>query len=358
MKFSRHTTSLLMVSLLISCCCLLYSCSRSEIIRGSRIKREKAGRIVSLIADAGFHATFPEVLNAVRLQIVCDTILIVQDQAGSADACHFKAYSLNTFEYLGAAVRNGRGPGEMVNPHIAKVSPESRYLNIGHNQTGEAYSLDILQTLNTGKTVISHTTALPPGTMDWIPLPDMRHFILQSERGTLVLRCIGDDGIAKNTFRYIEELEDERHITQLSCLIVGNESSGEVAEAMMFFPVITVFDTKNGTSRSIATDKSYGRWKSLSNRMIDKDTKQYYAGASAGRNHIAAAYKNCTLEELAGGNHSTSIHVFDWKGNFLYDINVKEDIRNIAFDDNAGYLYGIDGSEGKIIRYDLVALLP
>lgn len=333
------------------------SCGSSGIMKNVKVELLKSDKVVSITPDTTFHASFPEVLNAFRLQIVNDTIIVIQESANSSNASHFKVYSLNTFSFLGAIVRNGRGPGEMLYPNMVNCSPESEYLNINHSPSGEAYSIDVSETLRTGKTDIAGKFTFPAGTIDWLPLPYSRHFILQSENGKLLLRHIGDNGGTINTFNYNECLDDESFITYLSCLFAGNGESGEVAELMMFFPIINIIDTEDGTLKSIAVDKSYREWESVTSGMIDKDTRQYYVNAASSRDYILAAYKNTTLEQLIIGGQGTSIHVFDWEGDFLYDIKVNEDIESMTFDDRTKYLYCIEKSERRILRYDLSEVL-
>ena len=53
----------------------------------------------------------------------------------------------------------------------------------------------------------------------------------------------------------------------------------------------------------------------------------------------------------------TEIHVFDWTGRFVLNIIVAENIAEITFDEKNKYLYGIDSSNGDIVRYDLKALI-
>lgn len=57
------------------------------------------------------------------------------------------------------------------------------------------------------------------------------------------------------------------------------------------------------------------------------------------------------------GGSPTSIHVFNWDGDFLYDIGLEEDIDNIAYDSRSGHLYGFDKTSGRVVRYDFGGLL-
>ncbi len=139
--------------------------------------------------------------------------------------------------------------------------------------------------------------------------------------------------------------------------MIKTEYGNDVAEIMLLFPQINIFDTDNGTVRSLAVNRAYRNWKSVISRQINLETTQYYVNAASGTDYIFAAYKGIPLEQIIKGGSGTSIHVFDWDGNFKYDIKVREDINYMTFDGRTKKLYCIEKQEGKIIRYDLSGLL-
>mgnify|MGYP000697657425 CR=1 FL=1 len=334
----------------------MVSCHHSGVMQDVSVELASPEKVVSQSIDTTFGNNFSEILNCFRLQIVNDTILVVQEQTNNANVYNFKAYSVNDFNYMGAFARNGRGPGEMIHPHVA-ICSNARYLNINLNSEGKAYSVNVEETLQHGKLSIVQDYTLPVGTIDWLPLPDLRQFVLQSEKGCITFRYVGMNNEVSNTFELNKSIDKENFVTYLSSVMASNLNNGKVVDAMIFFPQINIFDTENGTLKSVAVNKSYRKWESVINRMIGSDTRQYYVGVSSSQDYIFAAYKDVTLEELMKGIHETSIHVFDWDGNFLYDINVEEDIEDMTFDSRTGYLYCIEKSERKIVRYDLSELL-
>lgn len=331
---------------------LLMSCSGSGIMQDVKVKLSSPENVVSLVPDSTFHSTFSEVLNPLRLQIVDDTLLVVQEPVNAANTCHFKVYSLNDFSYLGAIAHNGRGPGEMISPYVVRNCSDTKCLNVIQNQTAEVYSINVSGTIKTGGTVVSYKRSLPVGTVDCLPLKDSCCLYLQSENGRLSIRTVGDDGVETCAFKYSEGCDDENHIPHLSSLFVGNPVKGEAAQIMMFFPQLNILDTEKGTLESIAVDKSYRNWSSITSGMIGMETTQYYMAATASQDYIFAVYKGMHLSELVKGGQGSSIHVFDWSGNFLYDIAVQENVADIAYDARTQNLYCIEKSEGRIIRYN------
>lgn len=146
-------------------------------------------------------------------------------------------------------------------------------------------------------------------------------------------------------------------MTHLSSILVNNKSGGKVAEAMVLFPQINIIDTVSGQVHSIAVDKNYRKWKSVLDRMIDMSTIEYYVGATSTSDYIFAVYKCHPIGMLNDDTNGSSIHVFDWDGNFLYEIKVPESIGNITFDCRTKFLYCVAKPENRIVRYDLSGLL-
>ena len=111
-------------------------------------------KVLSLNCDTAFRCPFPEVLHCCGIQIVNDTVLVLQDQVSDSNPYHFKAYSTNTFAYMGSFIRNGRGPGELVQPHIAKSNTLERYLSVNVNQEGKAYKLDVDESIKSREAAV------------------------------------------------------------------------------------------------------------------------------------------------------------------------------------------------------------
>lgn len=342
--------------LLIVPALVMVSCHHSGVMQDVSVELARPEKVVSIDCDTTFCNNFSEILNCFRLQIVNDTILVVQEQTNNANVYNFKAYSVNGFNYMGAFARNGRGPGEMIRPHVASCS-NARYLNMNLNSEGKAYAVNVEETLQHGKLSIVKDYILPAGTIDWLPLPDLRQFVLQSEKGCITFRYIGMNNEVSDTFELNKSIDKENFVAYLSSVMASNLNNGKVVDAMIFFPQINIFDTEKGTLKSVAVDEAYSKWESVISMAIGTDTKQYYVSAATSQDYIFAAYKGVSLEDLMKGGLGTSIHVFDWESNFLYDIKVEEDIEDMTFDNRTMHLYCIEKSERNIVRYDLSELL-
>ena len=333
------------------------ACNRRGTVDGIKTVLVTPKKVVSISPDTNFHHDFQEVLHCFKLQIVCDTILVVQEHISEANNSHFKAYSINSADYLGSFIQNGRGPGELIGPHIVLCSPEETHLRVNCNQTGQVYMIDVIQSIESGTPSIVQSHTLPTNTIDWLPLSDSERFSFQMDGNRFSYNKIDSNGRATRTIQLSEDINADHCLIYLSGFFMSRNNTEEIAYAMIFSPQIDVIDMSNGHLRSFAVDRDYRKWKSQLHRMPDMNTMQYYTAATASPDYIFALYKKVTLSELHSPGHVSSIHVFDWNGNFLYDISVSENIGAMAFDRINRHLYCSDESDCHIIRYDLSHLI-
>lgn len=342
--------------LLIVASWFVVSCRHTGIVDGVAVKLVSPEKVLSLNCDTAFRCPFPEVLHCCGIQIVNDTVLVLQDQVSDSNPYHFKAYSTNTFAYMGSFIRNGRGHGELVQPHIAKSNTLERYLSVNVNQEGKAYKLDVDESIKSREAAVIYSYTLPAGILDWLPLPDARQFVLRQDNGELLFQVSDNDSVVSE-FNLGGNIEGGQFITYFSSFLVNDGDRGRVAECMIFFPQLNIFDTRNGQVQSIAVDKAYREWESTLNNMISPDTIQYYEGATSTPEYIFATYKDVPLSRLNERGQGTFVHVFDWEGNFIYNIEVSENIDNIAYDARTGHLYCHEKTEDRIVRYDMSGIL-
>ncbi len=336
---------------------LAISCKHTGIVSDAPVKFVRPAKSVPSLVCTDLRDAFPEVLDCSRIQVVNDTVLVLQDQPNDDNPYHFKAYSTRDFKYLGSFVRNGRGPGEVLYPHTAIKSPSERFLCMNDNSVGQACLVDIEESIKSRNLSVAHSYALPPEIVDWVPFPDMGQFMLLSEDKRLVFHLVGSDGVVSRVFDLYKGYNGERYLTHFSGMILHNENTGQIAEVMIFFPQLNFIDTNDGQVYSVAVNKDYRNWQSVMGQMLNAGTKEYYVGAASTPDYIFAAYKNVPISELAEDRHGTHIHIFDWYGNFLYDISVAENIENMTFDSRTGFLYAMDRTGGRIVRYDLSGVM-
>ena len=332
------------------------SCERNSIIDVDYVRAEKPNNVVSVDIDTTFMCEFPEISDALDIQVIRDSIIIVHDKVSDANIFHFKAYSLDSFNFLGEFITNGRSSGEMISPHIAKMLPSENDLYISQTSIGKSYAVDVQKSIYSGNTFISEEYDLLPTTVDWLPLGDSLQLMLQYEQNEFVYQISGNTGESLHTYNLFDGIDASRYATYLSQYMIYNRNLDKVAISMIFFPQIAIIDLDGGRHISTAVDKSYKNWQSVLYDRLDMETIQYYTGITVSDEQIFAAYRKSQLGMLYESGNGSAIHVFDWDGKFKNDIRVKENIGQMAFDYRTKYLYCIEKSKGNIIRYDLKGL--
>ena len=86
------------------------------------------------------------------------------------------------------------------------------------------------------------------------------------------------------------------------------------------------------------------------------DIVQFYIGAASSEDYLFVSYLGCSLKEERERVPGTELRVFDWNGNYLCEIALKEEVETMTYDAKTGYLYSIN-EVGEIVRYDLSSLL-
>ncbi len=339
------------------------SCSRYALMDKVPVEFKVPAKTVNIECDTSFCLGIPEVLGPNRLQIVSDSILVVAKQPEAASPFFFSAYSTRTSCYLGSFLAEGRGPGEALWPDISAVSSTSRVLFARDNSLGVSWEIDVPASLQAGAGVSLRTVSLPGDLLGWLPLTDSLRYSTDLRQGECVYGVFTADGEEYKTFSPFPELNTGQYITLLSDIATSGGINGKVAFPMVFFPLIHMLDVESGQWRTIAVDKSWRKWKSFLRETITPERfmekLQFYVGATSSEDYFFAAYSGLSLEDLQSGGNGTEIRVFNWNGDYVCRILVKEDVDSMTYDSHSGFLYCIDRPAGRIVRYNLsVALLP
>ncbi len=114
---------------------LAISCKHTGIVSDAPVKFVRPAKSVPSLVCTDLRDAFPEVLDCSRIQVVNDTVLVLQDQPNDDNPYHFTAYSTRDFQYLGSFVRGGRGPGEMLHPNAVRSNSSGRYLILNDKPT-------------------------------------------------------------------------------------------------------------------------------------------------------------------------------------------------------------------------------
>jgi hypothetical protein len=331
---------------------LLVSCNSTGIVRDGPTRFVKPDKILTLSPDPSFANAFQEVEQCIDMQIVSDNILILQESMKSSNPYHYYAYSLNNLNFIGSLIRKGRGPDELASPRIAKSAGYDEYLEIEDN-SNLALSVKVKESIDSNRIITSSKINLDASYLDWMPLPDSTYFASVIEDDEMKYDVIDSKGSVIKSFRPFQGISAEKSAMQLSSILASNEESGKIAQIMMFLPQVIFYDIGDNSIKSSAIDKDYRNWESKMDQMPDMNTVQYFCCASSSSEFLITAFSGCSLKNIIEANYSSTINIFNWEGDYLYEFKVNEAVGNMAFDENRKLLYCIDKSNGNILRYDL-----
>ena len=335
----------------------IVACSRSGVIDQASITLcNPDSKGITLVAE-DVSLQQPNVSNPLYLQLYKDTVLVVQKKINDDNQFHFEAYSTMSSAFLGRFVSNGRGPGEMLSPHIEPSPSNIGNLRLIENVTGYLYLVDVEKSISSNKTVFEDVISLPDGTLESVDLGGSMSFIAQVEEKELLYRVVTRDSKIIRTFHPFRRLDSWDSVTQLSSILLANERKGVVAEVMLFLPQVNFYDTSTGAIHSIAVDRNYRDWSSIIKEIPGPETTQYYQCATSSADYIFAIYDNVTLGHMINGDYHSSIHIFDWGGNFICQIDVEERLSDISYDSRLHCLFAIKKPSGKIVRYNVSHLI-
>jgi len=332
----------------------MISCYQSNVINGVDARLTRPRNSIRIECEDAFSGHFSEVLNCVAIQIVNDTILVIQ---GGGEEEMFKAYSTKSFSCLGTFMSRGRGPGEMLSPHIVKSLGENKSLCINDNSLRQAVFADVLGSISEKKLVPFHMFELPHTSLDWIPIGSSGQFNMCIEDNEIIEHVCDNKGEVQKKLQIFHDYPADKYATKLSSILTSNGENGMIAEFMICLPQINLINAVSGEIKVVVVDKCHKNWKQILDEPFSLNSLQFYAGATCSQDYLFASYWNEPLGETMNGEHGASIHIFDWEGKFLYDLKVREDISDMAFDDNTKYLYCIERTKDRIVRYDLSGLI-
>lgn len=340
-------------------CLIIYSCHSTNIIRKTPVELIQADSSLAFVTDTTLIDAFAEVMNCIDLCFIDDTTLILREASQNEEGFRFfKRYSCRSLSYMGEGVTKGRGPGEMLYPYVTgsifHKGCNASYLY--DSSLSKAYLVDLMQIGDSRTVEVIRSFQLPPDVMYAHPLSDTSQFIVHIESDEIICSEMDFNGMLLNRFNLFRNIPASQYLSQLSFCITINPESSEVAMFMLGLPQINILNTQNGMIRSYAVDKSFRNWNKTI-RTYDLDTMLYYDSAVSTSEYIFALYRNISLGDRIRNIGNSHIHIFDWNGNFLYDIRVSENIGAMAFDRINRHLYCADESDCSIIRYDLSQLL-
>lgn len=280
-----------------------------------------------------------------------DSLLLMKTPQSSS---LYTIFSLHTFSCYDSKIRKGRGPCEFMAPIC-----EEEFFSADKLKSMYVFDLNLcksfkwvpVKNLHNGHADLTELVALPPGTLNAMPYSDSLHLIRRpNSHGIIYSICDSQMRVVKEMTVY-EKISGTRYIDKLSSSDAVCPGSSKVVMAMCMFPQINFLDMENGEKKSVAVKSGIKHW----SKTLQEENAEafiYYMSLCRSKDRIIALYYGVPLIEMATEKCIPHIHVFNWDGDFLYDISISENLRSITYDNEGKVLYGLDNSD-NIYRYDI-----
>lgn len=130
-----------------------------------------------------------------------------------------------------------------------------------------------------------------------------------------------------------------------------NPAKNKIVESMNFLAQINILDIESGKLKGYRL-KGTPDFDDLP--LLDYNMKFFYNDVCVGEEMIMALYVDADIAESPTSS-SRRIHIFDWDGNFIHELELDVDVNQISFDPVGKYLYGCTALE-EMYRFDLNSL--
>ena len=346
---------------------IVSACGPENIVQDARIRLARPEQRLTMEKDSTFDEKFPQTLHIGDIFMANDSVMLLYDMSASGSGGYFyKAYSAEDYSYMGEFLREGRGPGEVLSPDLCATFRTSQDAKtrcyIFEKMLYQSFSIDLSETIDSKVSIMKKISELPVNTLYARPYRDSLQFVINIENDNLISHIIDTNAEKLKTFRlYPEDISAERYLPQLGNNVLINENL--VALVMLAIPQINFLNLETGAVNSVAVDRKYKDWRNILAAATDipmyMKSIQYYNNAESTADYIMALYLDKKRDDIVKGRSGPSphIHIFDWEGNFLYALQIDENISRIAYDSGRKFMYGLDTDEGRIYRYDLSGLL-
>ena len=285
---------------------------------------------------------------------VSDSVLLLRGTVKGSPFMVY-AYSLNAGSPLGAYIAKGRGPNELLIPQFKEHINESNLLYVFDLSLGSSYSFDYLKSIETHNTVLSELLKLPSRPLYAFPMRKS-HAVIIPEADDYSLEILDESGHRIKKLSLYPNVSGEQYFDRLSSACALNQKNSKLAMAMCSSPQVNFIDLENGDKITCAISDEYKKWRDMLNAS-DENHRLYYMSSAQSSEYFMSLYVGgVSLMDWIKGGDAPHLHIFDWDGNLLFDISLKESLKSITFDGSSKVLYGVDAND-NIYRYYMSELM-
>ena len=280
---------------------------------------------------------------------VCGSAILLKTSHSSQHS-QIHILSLPGLFDMGHYLTRGRGTNELLSPIIkshAKDSGGDDLVYIFDLNLCSSYCLNLSESVRKQSTALTHLINLPSGTVDAYPYGE-KHVVIVPESNDYVCSIIDESGQQVNRMSLYPDLPGIWYFDTLSSANAVDRDKEKLVMAMCMIPQVNILNLDTGEKKTAAVAEDYRDWR----KILDKDARQriYYTGITQSSEYVMALYCDARFEDWVKEQYMPHIHIFDWDGNFLYDITLDKKLKAIAYDESGDCMYGIDIND-EIYRY-------
>lgn len=298
---------------------------------GEKVSMEDAG----LVGISGIH--------------VCSSAILLKT-SHSSQLPQIHILSLPGLFDMGHYLTRGRGTNELLSPIIKSHTKDCEgddLVYIFDLNLCSAYCLNVSESIRKQSTVLTHLINLPSGTVDAYPYGE-DHVVIVPESADYVCSIIDKTGHRLNRISLYPDLPGIWYFDALSSANAVDRDKEKLVMAMCMIPQVNILNLDTGEKKTVAVTEDYRDWR----KILDRDAGQriYYTGITQSSEYVMALYCDARFEDWVKDQYMPHIHIFDWDGNFIYDITLDKKLKAISYDESENRMYGIDIND-KIYRY-------
>ncbi len=332
------------ISIIISI--ISFSCNSKNIFQDYEIKQAVTFKTTTELSGQKTNLS-PEGILALNF---IDSLIIVQQKKMSD---YIAVYEKKSWHKLKTLLPKGRGPNEFrdftFGGQYMKKKHETAIYFSDINQ-GNLYMLNLTKSLQEDSLNIKCISKIPYRSYPTFLTDSFyisKTYIPEKKELSFLLH----DTLARPIDKYLiyESINFTRY-NQINSADQIKPDLSKIAMAMFMFNQINILDLHKKHSFSITTSKG-STW--LSERYIENhEPILYYIDLKCTDEKIYALYVNQKISEWQRVEKPIEIHIFNWEGEPLYKLKIKESLRNFDIDENNKKLYGLATQE-EIFEYDI-----
>lgn len=330
----------------------LFACSGDRSIFGDEVKFVCADKQLAIVGEQIFFDEETAPYGAYCINCADDVLfatLYGQEEL-------IAAYALPDLRFLGRAVKAGRGPGEftMVAYYDQyEVENDSLYLNLYNINSNFYCRYNLTEALRSHRPVFRETPNIPPYSFVNLRLSDTTHWVqrLDGQRFVHQIIDVRDGKIVKDL--PVISCKNDTYRRMVSSIERLKPDGTKIASGLLFQNQMSIYDLETGGWVSVTTGDrapTIGEIAKRANSSSDSDGAGncYFSMTVTDDWILGLFYDNQNIR--AGLGH---VHIFDWTGRLRYDLNLREQISAIAYDEARKTLYAMTYDDELYYRYDL-----